>query len=231
PLGWLLPYLLKEPFRHSHAGQVSFNTFRQSRVFLFGAIADLLEVQALEPDLFRRGRSPHACCQDKHTSAYALPVIVYRGQSPLVSDFLAQLHRRKHIPARGVKEHRQFVNVWADGPNQLNRLARQGSVDRALIPRRRRAQHGPSCKYWQCRRFVGRSVIARPRQREVPSPSGTPRITSSFYESPACTIPSCHLLSLPRIAKAIVTLPLATATPQLYWKLAYLPQTRLRQFR
>jgi len=38
-------------------------------------------------------------------------------------------------------------------------------------------------------------------------------------------------LSLPRIAKAIVTLPLATATPQLYWKLAYLPETRLRQFR
>jgi len=58
-----------------------------------------------------------------------LPVIVYRGQSPLVSDFLAQLHRRKYIPARGVKKHRQFVNVWADGPDQLNCLARHGSVD------------------------------------------------------------------------------------------------------
>jgi hypothetical protein len=61
-----------------------------------------------------------------------LPVIVYRGQSPLFPDFLAQLDRRKHIPARGVKEDRQFVNVWTDGPNQLNGLARQGSVDRAL---------------------------------------------------------------------------------------------------
>jgi hypothetical protein len=120
---------LKEPFRHSHAGQVSFN-------FRIGAIAgdalSLLAVQTLEPDLFRRRRSPHACCQDKHASAQALPVIVYHGQSPLFPDFLAQLDRRKHIPARGVKEHRQFVNVWADGPNQLNGLARHGSVDQAL---------------------------------------------------------------------------------------------------
>ncbi len=61
-----------------------------------------------------------------------MPVIVYRGQSPLVSDFLAQLHRRKYIPARGVKKHRQFVNVWADGPNQLNGLACHGSVDRPV---------------------------------------------------------------------------------------------------
>jgi len=50
----------------------------------------------------------------------------------MVSDFLAQLHRRKHIPAPGVKEHRQFVNVWADGPNQLNGLACHGSVDRPV---------------------------------------------------------------------------------------------------
>jgi hypothetical protein len=52
---------------------------------------------------FPAGRSPHACCQDKHASTQALPVIVYRGQSPLFPNFLAQLDRRKHIPTRGVK--------------------------------------------------------------------------------------------------------------------------------
>jgi hypothetical protein len=50
----------------------------------------------------------------------------------LFPDFLAQLDRRKYISAPGVEEHRQFVNVWTDGPNQFNGLARYSFVDRAM---------------------------------------------------------------------------------------------------
>jgi hypothetical protein len=73
---------------------------------LFGSIAGharklfLVEVQALESHTFRRGHSTHPCCQDKHTRAQALPVIVHGRPSPLFPDFLAQLDRRKHISAR-----------------------------------------------------------------------------------------------------------------------------------
>jgi len=40
-----------------------------------------------------------------------------------------------------------------------------------------------------------------------------------LLQKPRMYNPIMPLVSLPRIAEAIVTLPLATATPQLYWKL------------
>src|SRR5207247_4316326 len=72
------------------------------------------------------------CCHDKHTRAQALPVIIYGRPSPLFPDFLAQLDRRKHISARGAEEYCQLINVWTDGPNQLNGLTRHSVVDLAI---------------------------------------------------------------------------------------------------
>src|SRR5205807_3847790 len=119
--------------------QIRFDAFRQRRGFLLGSIAGcarellLFEVRALKPYLFRRGRSPDACCQDKHTRAQALPVIIYGRPSPLFPDFLAQLDRRKHISARRAERYGQFIDVWTDGPNQLNGLTRHSVVHLPLI--------------------------------------------------------------------------------------------------
>src|SRR5215831_17044168 len=103
---WAL-IILEELFWHSHAGQVSLDPFRHPSVFLFGFIGGqardelfLVEVHALKPHAFGRRDSPHACRQDQHTCAEALPVLVHGRPSPLFPDFLAQLHRRKDISSR-----------------------------------------------------------------------------------------------------------------------------------
>jgi transposase InsO family protein len=92
----------------------------------------LSEVHALKPHNLWRGSSPYAGRQDKHTRAETLPVLVHGCRSPLPPDFLAQLHRCKDISARRAEEHRQFVNVWADRPDQLRCFVRHSFADATL---------------------------------------------------------------------------------------------------
>src|SRR5262249_34003674 len=93
---WLPHHLFKELFRHTHMSQIHLDSFRGYDLFWFCSVAGdarelmLVEGEALEPHAVRRRRSPHACCQDKHTRAQALPIIVDSSRSPLLLDFVAK---------------------------------------------------------------------------------------------------------------------------------------------